>query len=175
MPESCSGRRVLRTEICAERRRVSTNRAVSSIRERGVASLIGPDRASSARAIRNSGAKQGLRSIGGRQRGHRPLVQSVKTGLTWRTAIRIIARPALRCCSAWRWCYNLRFHAPVAQLDRVPGYELGGREFESLRARQFRKEKGASAPFFLGGSTASQTRRPAGLQAFRIDGTGRGS
>lgn len=26
--------------------------------------------------------------------------------------------------------------APVAQLDRVPGYELGGREFESLRARQ---------------------------------------
>ena len=27
--------------------------------------------------------------------------------------------------------------APVAQLDRVPGYELGGREFESLRARHF--------------------------------------
>src|SRR5690242_11833499 len=27
-------------------------------------------------------------------------------------------------------------NAPVAQLDRVPGYELGGREFESLRARQ---------------------------------------
>ena len=26
--------------------------------------------------------------------------------------------------------------APVAQLDRVPGYEPGGREFESLRARQ---------------------------------------
>src|SRR3546814_16048654 len=26
--------------------------------------------------------------------------------------------------------------APVAQLDRAPGYELGGREFESLRARQ---------------------------------------
>ena len=26
-------------------------------------------------------------------------------------------------------------HAPVAQLDRVPGYEPGGREFESLRAR----------------------------------------
>jgi hypothetical protein len=25
-------------------------------------------------------------------------------------------------------------NAPVAQLDRVPGYELGGREFESLRA-----------------------------------------
>ncbi len=29
--------------------------------------------------------------------------------------------------------------APVAQLDRVPGYEPGGREFESLRARQFLK------------------------------------
>ena len=28
-------------------------------------------------------------------------------------------------------------NAPVAQLDRVPGYELGGREFESLRARHF--------------------------------------
>src|SRR5690606_8263620 len=28
-------------------------------------------------------------------------------------------------------------NAPVAQLDRVPGFEPGGREFESLRARQF--------------------------------------
>ncbi len=27
--------------------------------------------------------------------------------------------------------------APVAQLDRVPGYEPGGRGFDSLRARQF--------------------------------------
>ena len=26
-------------------------------------------------------------------------------------------------------------YAPVAQLDRVPGFEPGGREFESLRAR----------------------------------------
>jgi hypothetical protein len=25
-------------------------------------------------------------------------------------------------------------YAPVAQLDRAPGYEPGGREFESLRA-----------------------------------------
>jgi hypothetical protein len=31
---------------------------------------------------------------------------------------------------------NLSF-APVAQLDRAPGYEPGGREFESLRAHQF--------------------------------------
>ena len=29
-------------------------------------------------------------------------------------------------------------HAPVAQLDRVPGFEPGGREFESLRARHFK-------------------------------------
>ncbi len=29
----------------------------------------------------------------------------------------------------------IRLHAPVAQLDRVPGYEPVGREFESLRAR----------------------------------------
>ena len=35
--------------------------------------------------------------------------------------------------------HNSLFHAPVAQLDRVPGYELGGREFESLRARQNQK------------------------------------
>jgi hypothetical protein len=35
-------------------------------------------------------------------------------------------------------CMNFRGYAPVAQLDRVPGFELGGREFESLRARQFR-------------------------------------
>ena len=33
-------------------------------------------------------------------------------------------------------CRALSNHAPVAQLDRVPGYELGGREFESLRAHQ---------------------------------------
>ena len=38
-------------------------------------------------------------------------------------------------------------HAPVAQLDRVPGYELGGREFESLRARQIKKP--ANAGFFI--------------------------
>ncbi len=29
-------------------------------------------------------------------------------------------------------------HAPVAQLDRVSGFEPGGREFESLRARQIK-------------------------------------
>jgi hypothetical protein len=34
-----------------------------------------------------------------------------------------------------RWLPDALYNAPVAQLDRVPGYELGGREFESLRAR----------------------------------------
>ena len=29
--------------------------------------------------------------------------------------------------------------APVAQLDRVPGYELGGRTFESCRVRHIKK------------------------------------
>ena len=32
--------------------------------------------------------------------------------------------------------YNPNSNAPVAQLDRVSGFEPGGREFESLRARQ---------------------------------------
>ena len=31
-------------------------------------------------------------------------------------------------------CFGVN-SAPVAQLDRVSGYEPGGREFESLRAR----------------------------------------
>ncbi len=31
------------------------------------------------------------------------------------------------------------FFAPVAQLDRVPGYEPGGRRFESFRARQIKR------------------------------------
>jgi hypothetical protein len=30
--------------------------------------------------------------------------------------------------------YNARLNAPVAQLDRVLGYEPRGQEFESLRA-----------------------------------------
>lgn len=32
--------------------------------------------------------------------------------------------------------YTPLFHAPVAQLDRVTGFEPVGREFESLRAHQ---------------------------------------
>ena len=41
-------------------------------------------------------------------------------------------------------------NAPVAQLDRVPGYEPGGREFESLRARQMTKGP-HRGPFFIWG------------------------
>ena len=51
-----------------------------------------------------------------------------------------------RQCRGIRWADRVLSHrpdfaltlsnAPVAQLDRVPGFEPGGREFESLRARQ---------------------------------------
>ena len=41
--------------------------------------------------------------------------------------------------------------APVAQLDRVSGYEPEGRAFESLRARQLDMKMGTSSevPFFF--------------------------
>ena len=43
------------------------------------------------------------------------------------------------------------YSAPVAQLDRVPGYEPGGREFESLRARHFFRPSIYGWPFeFIG-------------------------
>src|SRR6266704_5552446 len=42
--------------------------------------------------------------------------------------------------------------APVAQLDRVPGYEPGGRGFNSCRARQIPRGC-ASRPLFLGITT----------------------
>ena len=38
-------------------------------------------------------------------------------------------------------------NAPVAQLDRVPGYEPGGRRFESFRARHY--STGLLAGFLL--------------------------
>src|SRR5690606_28921603 len=44
--------------------------------------------------------------------------------------------------------------APVAQLDRAPGYELGGRRFESFRARHH-EERPMGIPiglFFLPGA-----------------------
>jgi hypothetical protein len=42
----------------------------------------------------------------------------------------------LACSQQCGWCNPFRFGAPVAQLDRVSGYEPEGREFESLQARQ---------------------------------------
>ena len=44
----------------------------------------------------------------------------------------------------------LLHHAPVAQLDRAPGYELGGRRFESFRARHTpRKSRRFPSAFLL--------------------------
>ena len=40
--------------------------------------------------------------------------------------------------------------APVAQLDRVPDYESGGRTFESCRARQTRKPHPLGGAFLYG-------------------------
>lgn len=45
---------------------------------------------------------------------------------------------SLRQTLALAYASNKFSNAPVAQLDRVPGYEPGGREFESLRARQIK-------------------------------------
>ena len=39
--------------------------------------------------------------------------------------------------------------APVAQLDRVPDYESGGRTFESYRARHIHKEPHPTDGAFL--------------------------
>ncbi len=41
-----------------------------------------------------------------------------------------------------RLCLELIVFAPVAQLDRAPGYEPGGREFESLRAHHIINDLG---------------------------------
>ncbi len=48
----------------------------------------------------------------------------------------------------------LPLNAPVAQLDRVSGYEPEGREFESLRARHFSRN-----PMFCGVFFSSKIRR----------------
>lgn len=66
--------------------------------------------------------------------------------------------------------------APVAQLDRVPGYELGGRRFESFRARQITKQKTATE--FLGSRFLFPSRiatrfPPAGLVPSDSAGSGR--
>jgi hypothetical protein len=52
--------------------------------------------------------------------------------------------------------------APVAQLDRVPGYEPGGREFESLRARQKRQRVPIGGPFSFSASREFELCSPKG-------------
>ncbi len=42
-----------------------------------------------------------------------------------------------------------RSYAPVAQLDRVPGYEPGGRAFESLQARHTNKNTSLAEVFLF--------------------------
>ena len=53
--------------------------------------------------------------------------------------------------------------APVAQLDRAPGYEPGGREFESLRARQKSKSTPRVMRSQVRGRLVNNTRRAAGV------------
>src|SRR5688572_17035996 len=48
------------------------------------------------------------------------------------------------------------FFAPVAQLDRVPGYEPGGRGFKSCRARQTNERVAAMQPVFISDSAGAQ-------------------
>ena len=51
-----------------------------------------------------------------------------------------------------------RFQAPVAQLDRVSGYEPEGRRFESFRARQKSERPSIAVAFFLPQSRCSMRR-----------------
>ena len=53
---------------------------------------------------------------------------------------------------------KLQNHAPVAQLDRVTGFEPVGREFESLRACQMKK--GSQWLPFLFGMAGELIRTP---------------
>src|SRR4029077_8445116 len=50
--------------------------------------------------------------------------------------------------------------APVAQLDRVPGYEPGGRGFKSCRARQFLQGvvRKSDDPLAFGGDFSASRR-----------------
>src|SRR5262245_54693022 len=55
----------------------------------------------------------------------------------------VLQKPASKCdpsIAKHRCNLHNSASAPVAQLDRAPGYELGGREFESLRARHTNKK-----------------------------------
>ena len=51
-------------------------------------------------------------------------------------------------------------NAPVAQLDRVPGYEPGGRTFESCQARHTNKKAHLQVGFFVCGVRLAERRAP---------------
>src|SRR5207342_3792775 len=78
-------------------------------------------------------------------------------------SLRHIASNALKCnfsIAKRRSDLHNSASAPVAQLDRAPGYELGGREFESLRARHTNKKADAKASAFLFGRAKRRGVRP---------------
>ena len=55
--------------------------------------------------------------------------------------------------------------APVAQLDRAPGYEPGGREFESLRAHHSSIEPSQTANELR---YATEHRRASALHPYNV-------
>ena len=55
-----------------------------------------------------------------------------------RLAAKWAKEAAISYCQVRGGCYVPLHRAPVAQLDRVPDYESGGRRFESFLARQKR-------------------------------------
>ena len=65
--------------------------------------------------------------------------------------------------------YNLQQVAPVAQLDRVLGYEPRGRGFESCRARQFPKCH-LLAAFFIPGFAPGTSKLLCSCQDSKGDG-----
>ena len=56
--------------------------------------------------------------------------------------------------------YKSRIYAPVAQLDRVLGYEPSGQEFESLQARHIKKETCLVQVFLFIGLRLAQITHP---------------
>ncbi len=71
--------------------------------------------------------------------------------------------------SRWMLLDNAPPYAPVAQLDRVPGYEPGGRRFESFRARHLHKKASAKAgAFFI--SASVKVRTSSGKQCSKAPG-----
>jgi hypothetical protein len=66
-----------------------------------------------------------MRTPGGRADRALP-IWGYSIGLVWHCAV----------ITAKRRNFRIICNAPVAQLDRVSGYEPEGREFESLQARQ---------------------------------------